>query len=540
MLNALGAWPVLLVAAVTTGLLVYFGCRIVFTKWTVGEAEAAAAERGTDDASGDFLITAVFLGVWLACGLFIMTKGARFLTIPVLPVSVVCGFGVGLLHRKLGKGAADETRPLLRNLLYSGIIALSVAGWAFAVRAEFGWTPCIIAGVVALIIGGLLFVFRRPALINLLAVTLIFSPCMACAGGSYSAIPDGSDTLQAMCDVIREQTEPDAAIASWWDYGYFYEYAARRLTLGDGGNFSGEWNYWLGQALMTADTDLAKGIFRMLADSGLDATYLLMERYKADGDDYARRATDVLKTILPLPREEAYKLLIGENADEKASNDIEAATSTDATDMASPDPAKTLDARDRLDAAAAEELLALTHPADAHPIYLVLSEDMLRKVGAISTFGRWTFTDEKPATPYLRRSTGSTQIASGQTADITFENCDYTLHIERDREGNFTNTKLIDGAGNEASFALRVSSEADDGILPTFPITLRSTFTVYLREDGDSVYRCLLCDTVSADTVLVRGFMMNGDALLYRSVSEIPETDGTTSLHEVSVWNLGR
>ena len=137
-------------------------------------------------------------------------------------------------------------------------------------------------------------------------------------------------------------------------------------------------------------------------------------------------------------------------------------------------------------------------------------------------------------------STGSTQIASGQTADITFENCDYTLHIERDREGNFTNTKLIDGAGNEASFALRVSSEADDGILPTFPITLRSTFTVYLREDGDSVYRCLLCDTVSADTVLVRGFMTSGDALLYRSVSEIPDTDGTTSLHEVSVWNLGR
>ena len=71
-------------------------------------------------------------------------------------------------------------------------------------------------------------------------------------------------------------------------------------------------------------------------------------------------------------------------------------------------------------------------------------------------------------------------------------------------------------------------------------VTNYSALHLDLREDGYSVYRCILCYTVSADTVLVRGFMTSGDALLYRSVSEIPETDGTTSLHEVSVWNLGR
>ena len=571
-LNKLGAWPVLIVTAVTAAFLVYWGCRIVFTGVSVSDASDRAIANGADsepsssenappsescssrstvcDLSGELLITAVFLGVWLACGLFIMLKGARFVTIPVLPVSVVCGLGLGLLHLRLNAGKAEErsvsdtvsdnplaacaptapsARPtLLRNALYIGIIALAVAGWAFAVRPEFGTVPCIIAGAAALAIGIVLYVVRRAALINLLAVTLIFSPIMACVGGSYSAIPDGTDTLQAMCDAIREQTEPDAVIASWWDYGYFYEYAAKRLTLGDGGNFNGEWNYWLGQALMTDDVTLTKGICRMLASCGLDASHLLMERYKKDGADYARRATDVLKTILPLRREEAYCVLTGKPVD------------------APIDPA--LAERDLLDTAAANELLALTHPAETHPIYLVLSEDMLHKIGAIGTFGRWDFSGNNPSTPYVRRTDSATVIEPGQSAEITFPDCGYTLHVERDSSGDFTNCSLHNKDGNKTTVTIRVvpleGGSADNAMtdepLPRFAEAAAGAFTVYLREDSPSTYRSLLCDSYGADFIIIRGFMMNGNTLLYRGVTEIPESNGSTSLHEVAVWELGQ
>ena len=515
-LNALGGWPVLIVTAATAGFLVYVGCRIVFTKWTAQRFDTAAAS--TEEVSGDLLITAVFLGVWLCCGLFIMLKGSRFITIPVLPVGILCGLGTGFLHRYMQKK---------NNPLCIGIIALAVAGWGFAVRAEFGWLPCIIAGAAALAVGLLLFFTKREAMINLLAVTLVFSPCMACAGGSYSAIPDGSDTLQVMCDAIREQTEEDAVIASWWDYGYFYEYAARRLTLGDGGNFNGEWNYWLGQALMTDDLRLTKGICRMLANCGLDASHLLMTRYETEGDEYARRAAEVLLTILPMSRDDAYAVLTG----------------------------------DLMDAAAAEELLALTHPAEPRPVYLVLSEDMLRKVGAIGTFGLWDFSGSSPNLPYILRSPSAVTIEPGQSADIVFGDNAFVLHAERDSDGSFRNVSLVNEDRTPYSHTLRVvpldginaadnadpnpstgpvTIAPDDSAIPAYRLPAGGSLTVYLREDSPSTYRCLLCDSASADSVLIRGSMLQGNALFYRSVIDLPKSDGSTSLHEVSVWTLGR
>ena len=90
----------------------------------------------------------------------------------VLPVSIVCGLGIGLLCRYLMR----DTRPIIRTIIYAGIIALSAAGWAFALRAEFGWTPCLIAGVAALSAGLLLYFTKKRALVNLLALTLVLSP----------------------------------------------------------------------------------------------------------------------------------------------------------------------------------------------------------------------------------------------------------------------------------------------------------------------------------------------------------------------------
>ena len=550
-LNALGAWPVIIVTAATAVFLAVKGCRIVFSR----KMKVAADNTNLiEDRNTDLLITAVFLGVWLVAGLVIMMKGSRFLTIPVLPVGIVCGLGVGLLHGKFFAGDGEESkesteiesadavesgsdtedkktdaeepssqedtpsddttsRSFLRRhgltLLHAGILLLAVTGWAFGFRAQFGWVACAIAGAVAAAFGAVLFIFRRDAIINLLAFTLMLTPCMSCFGAAYGAVPDGSDTLKAMCDTIREGTEPDATILSWWDIGYYYEYAAQRLTLGDGGNFNSEWNYWLGQALMTDNIDLTRAIGQMLAESGLDATHLLMERYRSEGEDYAARATRVLKTILPLPREEAYEALTGEGTDLLVS----------------------IPAADRLDAVTALTLLALTHPTNARPIYLVLSEDMLYKLGAISCYGKWEF-GERPYTPYVRRTRRAVEIALGQTTEIMFDDCDFTLTVTRDAEGNITSHRLTDGNGKALSHCVRVSTE------PLEQAT--GAYTIYLREEGANSYRCLLCSSDAADAVIICGFMMQGENLFYRSVVDLPPSDGVRAFHEVAVWYLGR
>lgn len=596
--NELGGWLVLAVTATVVTFLVYFCIKAVFfakssqrsavvksTADTPDDVTFADPSAATTPASssvsmlrnpGDLLVTSVFLCVWLGCGFIIMLKGSRFLSIAVLPVGVLCGIGMGLFREWLKKTSSGA-----RTAVYAAMILFGAAGCGFSFRAEFGWVAFAVSGAAALAIGVLLFFIHRPAVVNFFALMVILSPCMACAGGAYGATPDGSDTLQNMCDYINGNTEKDAILASWWDYGYFYEYAAKRLTLGDGGNFNSEWNYWLGQALMTNDEALAKGIFRMLGEGGLDALHLLMNAY-TDGTagvphdpEYVLPdtlcnppgyATTILKRILPLPQEEAKDILVSGY---------------------------------ELPQATADELLALTHPAKTRPIYLILSEDMLRKIGAISDFGTWDFTKSSPA-PLIARSISATKInlnttgesklsdaaerneltaASGsnklsdtatgfaQTYSIPLNSYKMSVRVTVSDAGFIRSVELVDdNSGRSYSSCCRIISDtarkdplfsegniADQAnssrptrafdqaglALPTFP-SAGETYTVYLREDEPGMFRCIVCSTFAADSMIIRGMAADGDALFYRDIKEYKNNEGKAELHEVSVWNLGR
>ena len=75
--------------------------------------------------------------------------------------------------------------------------------------------------------------------------------------------------------------------------------------------------------------------------------------------------------------------------------------------------------------------------------------------------------------------------------------------------------------------------------LPTFP-SAGETYTVYLREDEPGMFRCIVCSTFAADSMIIRGMTADGDALFYREIKEYKNNEGKPELHEVSVWNLGR
>ncbi len=99
----------------------------------------------------------------------------------------------------------------------------------------------------------------------------------------YSSDPDFS--LPVMDDSIKEASQaiaansPDPIIITWWDFGYMYEYYARREVLFDGGSFEQKKLYWFSEAMLSSDMNRSANIFRMLgchAERHMDQ--LILER----------------------------------------------------------------------------------------------------------------------------------------------------------------------------------------------------------------------------------------------------------------------
>lgn len=522
-INELGAWLILFFTIATVIFLIIHCFRAAFGKRAVAfrpEAEPAATSVFGDVRT--FISVAVFLCVWLGCGVIIAFKGSRFSKIPALPIGVMCGLGAGIfacLLRRMVIARREAERRSLPLPLSVAMVVLSAATMGFSLRPELGWTICLVVLGAVLVIG-LGFTFlgdsTMPAVIFLCA--LIYVPIITCFGYGYSAYPSADDTLNEVCRFIDENAEPDAVIASWWDFGYFYEYAARRKTLGDGGTFNGEWNYFTAKALVTEDTALSHGIFRMLDAGGLDACHLMMREYGVYDETTdngmkaaARRAVNLLLTILPMSREDARTELQAHNF-----------------------PA------DRID-----ELLALTHPETTHPIYLVVSTDMFRILGVIRDFGYWDF-GTTTYSPEVWMNEDCPYIAPGQSAVINLKDSTYRVRISVSATGE-TTAELLREDDTTVPTTLRYDNAVGtDGTFPIYP-EATGFYTIYLRKDGNC-YRCLVCGSRFADSVFMRSFMSEGNALRYRKVTggtmtidrpdNLPgESDGNR--REFSVWRYG-
>jgi dolichyl-diphosphooligosaccharide--protein glycosyltransferase len=71
-----------------------------------------------------------------------------------------------------------------------------------------------------------------------------------------------SDWQEAM-QWLREETDEDAVIAAWWDYGYWIEAIGNRTTLVDNATTNSTQIAWVGAALMSPPEN-ATDIFKML------------------------------------------------------------------------------------------------------------------------------------------------------------------------------------------------------------------------------------------------------------------------------------
>jgi len=167
---------------------------------------------------------------------------------------------------------------------------------------------------------------------------------------SQSLFPLVNDTWYKVLMAMRNGTEKDAVINSWWDFGDWFKVIGRRKVIFDGQSQNEPRAYWMGRAILSTNERQAVAILRMLNNGGNKAYEIIEENLN-----------DQLRSILLL---ESAMLL-------------------------EPDAAREILA-EYLPSSALEEVMHILFD-EPGPAYFVVDASMQSKMGAISFLGSWNF-----------------------------------------------------------------------------------------------------------------------------------------------------
>ncbi len=260
-------------------------------------------ENGKFDLTYSSLLVIWFLGT-----VYMSLKGTRFVLLLAPALAVAFGVGVGLLYKRLSSFAE---RQLNLNK--------------------------VVAGVLIVVIVGIIIV--NPVKAGSHMVRDAYASVT-------NDVPIMNDAWWNSLTKIKESSQPDAIINSWWDFGHHFKFVADRAVTFDGASQGLPQAHWIGRVLQTSDEKEAVAILRML-DCG------------------ANMAFDVAlnKTNDPLASVKLVKEIIMQDK-EKAVQTAEAAGIPDVVKFTHCDP-----------------------PED----YFIASGDMVGKSGVWSHFGLWSF-----------------------------------------------------------------------------------------------------------------------------------------------------
>ncbi len=266
------------------------------------------AGGGTGDGDGG---AALLVILWFGAGLCLAYSGVRYTMLLAPALGIACGAAAGRLYRQL----------------------------CLAARARWE-TSAWLSPILVLLLGALLIAPVRRGY----EVANTYRPPMNDAWW---------DTLTQ----IRRESAANAIVTTWWDYGYWAQYVARRRVTADGGSLLTHIPHWLGRALLAPRESESVGLLRML-DCASDATpepegaqsaYGRLTAYGLDGIS----AHALILALARLDRDGGRSLLAARG----------------------------------LDAAAQEAVLTATH-CDPPPGYLVLTSE-LEKIAAWRQLGAW-------------------------------------------------------------------------------------------------------------------------------------------------------
>jgi len=260
--------------------------------WVFVRAFVGAKLKGTGRES------AVMLAVWTLVMLFAATRGVRFVIFLLVPLGICLGWVLNDLYR------------YFLNRTMRGGIVLVVA--------------CFIA------------------------INSVFI-----AKGNYGAkmlYPLMNKTWYEVLTVIKNRTEKDTIINSWWDYGDWFKVVAKRRVIFDGQSQDTPQAHWMATALLSDNEEKATRILRMLNNGGNKA-FEIINTYIKD----PLEAVLLLDNVLTLKPDEAERKLL-----------------------------------EKLPVPAAQTVLKMLFMNAGRSAFIVDST-MVPKMGAISYLGNWDF-----------------------------------------------------------------------------------------------------------------------------------------------------
>lgn len=253
----------------------------------------------------------LLITLWLFSTMYASTKGIRFTLLMVPAFGIGIGFACGVAYKFLSKYIEQE---------------MHVAKWI--VR------PMLIIIVVALLVG----------------------PYKDARATAAQLMPNINDAWYNSLTEVKEKTPADTIITSWWDFGHWFKSVANRRVTFDGTSQDTPQAHWVGNALLSPDELVSRGILQMLDCSGRWSGTGAFDYLMNITNDHPR-TIDQLYEMLVLNKEDAAALL-----------------------------------KDKYDYSSEQiqTLLGYSH-CSPPPAIFITSEDMVGKAGVWGHFGSWDF-----------------------------------------------------------------------------------------------------------------------------------------------------
>ncbi|MDP7506332.1 MAG: STT3 domain-containing protein, partial [Candidatus Woesearchaeota archaeon] len=251
---------------------------------------------------------AIILIIWFIATIYASTKGIRFLLLFVPAFSLAFGIALGIIY--------EYSYKLISKSL------------------------------------NIHQTITKIALLLLIFFLFILNPINAAKSTAKSEIPSMNDAWYASLDKIRVESESDAIVNSWWDFGHWFKAIADRAVTFDGTTQDMPQAHWIGNTLLTNNETTAIGILRML-DCGATNAFEELDKSINDG----------AKSVKIL-----YEIII---QDETSAQE-------------------TLTNKYSLTQEQAAKVIQNTH-CDPPENYFITSEDMIGKSGVWGHFGSWNF-----------------------------------------------------------------------------------------------------------------------------------------------------
>jgi len=254
------------------------------------------------------VVRSTLLAIWFVGTIYASIKGVRFVILigPAFAIAFACG--VSFIYRYL---ASFGERSLHVSKAVTGAIVLVVVG------------------------------------------VLMVSPVSgSMVKQSYAQANAGAplvnDAWWNTLTKIKTESQPDAIITSWWDFGHHFKFIADRGATHDGAAQNGPSIHWVGRMSQTDDENEAVGILRMLACGNHLAGDVALKETNND----SLMAVKLLKKIIVEDKATAAQTLKDEGY--------------------------------------SDEILKYTH-CDPPENFYIASEDMIGKAGVWTHFGLWDF-----------------------------------------------------------------------------------------------------------------------------------------------------